>query len=246
MGLLVKLMNNSPSSLVPDVAPDVAPEVLPSTPGVQPQPTVMAPPPSAPQLPGWRFWLPLVIQMGILVAIPAQDAYTYAVGTTIVLETRPVDPYDFLRGYSQTLSYQISDPATLRSLPGGDFLQAPRSGQGFYLVLEKPEIPENTKIPAPENPNSPSPWQLIRVSETLPKNRSPDQVVLQGKVDRYGSLEYGLERYYMPADRREQLNTEIRDVQWSATEQFRVEAKVDDRGNAVPLSLWVSENRYEF
>ena len=231
-------MNPLPSPLVPAI-PDIA------TPVVQPSPSVHS-------LPAWRFWLPLVIQLGVLIAIPSQDAYTYAVGTTIVLETRPIDPYDFLRGYSQTLSYQISDPDTLRSLPGGDVLQAPRSGQIFYLVLEKPEKSENTlpKVSPSEQSstqeNPPSFWQLIRVSETRPHPIAPDQVILQGKVDRYGSLEYGLERYYMPADRREQLSTEIGTVQWSDSDQFRVEAKVDDRGNAVPVSLWVSENRYEF
>jgi len=42
--------------------------------------------------------------------------YSTQLGTAI--KTIPVDPYDPLRGYSQTLNYEISRLDNLRSLPG--------------------------------------------------------------------------------------------------------------------------------
>jgi len=55
------------------------------------------------------FLVPLLIQLGIILLIPSKSFSTYKTGQDVVIQTRPVDPYDFLRGYSQTLSYDISN-----------------------------------------------------------------------------------------------------------------------------------------
>ena len=62
----------------------------------------------------WRFLVPLGLQLGIILIVPAQSAYTYNFGQSAVLQTLPVDPYDLLRGYSQTLSYDISQINNLK------------------------------------------------------------------------------------------------------------------------------------
>ena len=72
--------------------------------------------------PQWRFWLPLCLQIALILTVPIQSAYTLILGKTAILQTIPVDPYDLLRGYSQTLRYDISRPETLRSLPGWETL----------------------------------------------------------------------------------------------------------------------------
>ncbi|MFM7428199.1 MAG: hypothetical protein ACKO7W_24910, partial [Elainella sp.] len=68
-----------PETLVqPQVQPTVQPAVQPTV-----QPTVQP----KTRLPGWRLWLPLLFQTGLIVAVPAQDAYTYFTGEQITLQT---------------------------------------------------------------------------------------------------------------------------------------------------------------
>ncbi|NER81674.1 MAG: GDYXXLXY domain-containing protein, partial [Leptolyngbya sp. SIO1D8] len=129
--------------------PQVRPVVSPATPSIQPH-----------RLPIWRFWIPLAAQLMLLVSVPAQSAYTYLTGETIVLQTAPVDPYDFLRGYYQTLNYQISDRQQLLSLPGGEEVLGDTNQTRFYLVLEAPEEASgNAEV---------HPWQPVRVSAMRP------------------------------------------------------------------------------
>ncbi len=206
------------------------PEVQPSV-----QPDKFTLPPQMPtRFWGWWFWLPLLFQTGLILAVPAQDAYTYATGRTVTLQTAPVDPYDLLRGYSQTLGYEISDAAQLEKLPNGEL--ASKYSSDFYLLLEAPTA---TTIP-------PQPWKPIKLSATQPENLSPNQVVLQGHVNQYGQITYGLETYYMPEAQRQQINTEISRIQQSQPQAFVVEIKVDSTGNAVPTSLWVKDQNYRF
>lgn len=187
------------------------------------------------QVPVWRFWTPLVIQMALLVSVPAQSAYTYATGQTVVLQTRPVDPYDFLRGYSQTLSYDVSDASMLSKLPGGLIFTNGPSPKVFYVVLQKPDT-----SPSPR----PAAWKPISVSVDKPE-LTADQVALKGETTQWGQIRYGLESYYMPEDRRNELNQTIEQVR-QQPESFVVEVKVDKGGHAVPVSLWVKEQNYRF
>jgi uncharacterized membrane-anchored protein len=190
---------------------------------------------SARRIPGWRFWLPLICQAAFIVAVPAQDAYTYATGRTIVLQTEPVDPYDLLRGYSQTLGYDISNPNNLKKLPGGNLIQQGQLDR-FYIVLQ---------APAENNAKPPKPWKPVRVSAERPQNLPDNQVALQANHNGW-RLVYGLETYYMPEDQRNSINLDISQVQRRQQQAFVVEAKVDRSGNAVPLSLWVRDRNYRF
>lgn len=204
----------------------------------QPQPETQPAPVetgSARRIPGWRFWVPLVCQAAFIVSIPAQDAYTHTTGKTIVLQTVPVDPYDLLRGYSQTLGYDISTPDNLKKLPGGNLIHAGQVDR-FYIVLQ---------APAETNATPPKPWKPVRVSAERPQNLPNNQVALQANHNGWRLL-YGLETYYMPEDQRQSINLDISQVQQRQRQAFVVEAKVDRFGNAVPLSLWVRDRNYRF
>ncbi len=212
----------SPKSFVPEVEPHVQ--------TAKPLPERMA---------AWRFWVPLVFQSALIVAIPAQDAYTSITGKTVTLQTVPVDPYDLLRGYSQTLSYTISRPKDLEKLPGGkEFFNTHQQGGQvpLYVVLEAPKS---------ANTNPPTPWKPVRVSATRPTNLAANQVALRGEYDRWQVI-YGLETYYMPENQRNQLNAEIGQVQRQQSQAFVVDVKVDAQGNSVPVSLWVRDRNYRF
>ncbi|MFG6100142.1 GDYXXLXY domain-containing protein [Leptothoe sp. ISB3NOV94-8A] len=189
------------------------------------------------RLPGWRLWAPLLIQTAIIVAVPAQDVYTSATGTSVTLQTAPVDPYDFLRGYYQTLRYDISQRETLRTLPGGEkfFEDYDYQPQAFFVVLEAPKT----------ETSPPTPWQPILVSETRPDDLDTNQIVLKGQYAN-NRITYGLERYYMPEDQRVDINAHINETQWRDQEAFVVDIKIDSHGNAVLVGLWVNSTNYRF
>jgi uncharacterized membrane-anchored protein len=191
-----------------------------------------------PAFPAWRFWVPLLLQIGLIVAVPSQDAYTYFTGRDVTLQTMPVDPYDFLRGYSQTLSYEISRKDALSKLPGGEIVSSQHNDrrQSFYVILQAPTA-TNTKPP--------SPWQPVRISVERPTNLPSNQVALQGQYQNW-QVEYGLETYYMPADQRDDINDDIQRTQVRDQQAFVVDVKVDAQGNAVPVSLWVRDRNYRF
>jgi uncharacterized membrane-anchored protein len=225
-------MNPSDDLKLPQSVPPVSPPVSP------PAPLAPAPqPPAASPVRAWRFWTPLAIQFVLLLSVPAQSAYTYATGTTVVLQTMPVDPYDFLRGYSQTLRYDISDVNVLNKLPGAEDVFGVKQFEQFYVVLQAP--------PAAAGPR-PAPWQPVSISQERPEQLTGSQVALQGSLTTWGTVQYGLESYYMPEDQRSGVNQTIGEVQQQDPEAFVVEVKVDRRGNAVPISLWVREQNFKF
>jgi len=182
------------------------------------------------KLPYWRLGLPLFLQTLLILAVPTQKLYIYNTGTTITLQTAPVDPYDLMRGYSQNLNYEISNPQRLQQLLGGEILN--QYNTKFYVVLEAPA--DNTH----------QAWQPIRISRDLPQHLAANQVVLKGQAQG-GRIVYGLETYYIPEEQRNQINQTmhnmVRDKQ-----VFVVDIKVDKSGNAVPVSLWLGEHKYQF
>lgn len=192
----------------------------------------------------WRFWLPLAFQTALIVAIPAQAIWVHVTGKTAILQTIPVDPYDLLRGYSQTLSYDISRSENLKNLPGwSEFNQERNASSNLYVILEAPA--------AQTSSGRPQPWKAVAVSLSLPSNLPANQVALKGRL-RYSTIDYGLERYYFPEDQREQFNEDINQAQTGVERSqgkplpFVVEVKVDSQGNSVPVSLWVRDRNYRF
>lgn len=203
----------------------------------QPQPSRQSQVQPAPErrLPAWRFWVPVLIQSALIVAVPAQDAYTVVTGTAVTLQTAPVDPYDLLRGYYQTLSYEISRVDTLKQLPGGSEVLGNRDTSSFYVVLQAPGT----------STTPPTPWKPVRISRDRPTDLVANQVSLRGDYQN-GQILYGLETYYMPEDRRNQINADINQIQRRNQRAFVVDIKVDAQGNSVPTSLWVSDRNYRF
>ncbi len=193
----------------------------------------------------WKFALPLALQTALILAVPAQAVYTHLTGTTVILETRPVDPYDLMRGYYQTLSYTISDVNILKQLPGWEQIASQTNyaanyqsnSRTFYIVMEQPANPKSTEPP--------SPWQPIKISRDRPQDLAANQVAIRGEYIDGWQILYGLETYYMPETQRVQINNEIAEAQ-RQPQAFVVEIKVDRSGNSVPVSLWVRQRNYKF
>ena len=185
--------------------------------------------------PLWRFLLPFLLQLAIILIVPAKSAYTYNFGTQAVLQTVPVDPYDLLRGYSQTLRYDISRINDLKQFPGGEDL---KKNDIFYVILE---LDTATRKP-------PNPSKIVKIVKELPQDLTKSQVALKGDVIKYNRVSYGLETYYMPESQRKKINKEIRELQRDnrGKRPFVVEIKVDRWGNSVPISLWLEDKQYTF
>ncbi|KAM3089787.1 GDYXXLXY domain-containing protein [Phormidesmis sp. 146-35] len=195
-------------------------------------------------LPQWRFWLPLVLQTVLIASVPAQAVYTHLTGRTAVLQTAPVDPYDLMRGYSVTLNYDISRTDNLKSLPGWKSLPKNSNYSSTQDYLAEDTIVYVTlQAPANNSANRPKPWKPVAVSGDRPANLKPNQIALKGR-SQYGSLQFGLETYYMPESRRDEVNDNIQQNQ--RKNPGVVEVKIDAQGNAVPLTIWVGDRRYSF
>ena len=200
----------------------------------------------------WAIVLPLLVQTLLIVAVPLQSAIATAFGTTVILRTVPVDPYDPFRGYYTTLQYDISQRGVLSTLAGWDEIrpslepaaagQLLRPGQTFFVVLTNPD---NTEAGATELSGG-SPWQPIAVARQRPANLPVDQIALQGTYRR-DRIVYGLERYYLPEAERLDLERRIREAQTGAEQpRFRVEIRIGPLGKAVPIALWLQDERIEF
>lgn len=189
-------------------------------------------------IPILRFLVPLLIQAGLILAIPAQPVYTYLTGKTVILQTVPVDPYNILTGYYQILSYDISTKSTLEKLPGSQDLL--KDGNSFYVILEEQKS---------TGEGIPKAWKPMRLSKKIPSSLPNNQVALKGKY-RYGSVIYGLEKYNIPEDQRNQINQNISQARQTPTQSDKqpivVEVKIDSQGKAVAISMWVKERNYRF
>ena len=193
-------------------------------------------PSSENRLPWVRLWVPLFFQTALILTVPLQKLYTYQTGKLVILQTTPVDPYDLMRGYSQTLRYDISNLETLKGLPGGDSLKQIEGT--FYLVLESPS--DNVKVP-------PLPWKAVRVSLDPPQNvATNNQVILKGKIERSYSRRaiYGLETYYMAEDQLKKINLMSEEIRRSKQNNFVVEVKIDQNGNSVLIGLWLDGQEF--
>jgi uncharacterized membrane-anchored protein len=215
------------------VAPIVEPDVLNAPTNPEPHQ----------KLPFSRLAVPLFLQSLLICSISAQSIYALATGTTVVLKTMPVDPYDLLRGYYQTLSYDISSFNTLKNLSGWQDLKRESgsvnipNNQQVYITLSKAKS---------TNANSPQAWQPVAIDSQIPTNLSSDKIAIRG-VSNGNSIVYGLETYYMPEDRKDDVNKDVNAARSSGGKRnLLVEIKVDNRGVATPVGLWVGDKQYRF
>lgn len=115
-----------------------------------------------------KFWIVIVLQIAVLLAIIGAHAYTLATGKPVLLKTLPVDPRSLFQGNYMELSYEISRvPFT----PPKGTSQWDLWGKTVYVVLEKKGRY----------------WQAVRASATPPE-LAPGQVLIKGTA---GYLERG-------------------------------------------------------
>ncbi|MDZ8108735.1 MAG: GDYXXLXY domain-containing protein [Nostoc sp. DedQUE12a] len=197
-------------------------------------------------LPVWRLIAPLAVQTALIMAVPAQALYTDMTGKTVILQTAPVNPNNVLQGNALELDYNISRTANLSRLPGWQTIVSKGRGSGRRL-------PEGTNIyvTLQEQVSSgrgvPTAWRPLRVSSDRPTSLRANQVALRG-VYQDGSVNYGLETYYIPENQRQQIRNDLQAqrARRGQVPPIVVKAKVDPQGNALPISMWVRDRNYRF
>ncbi len=198
-------------------------------------------------LPIWRLIAPLLVQVGLIMAVPLQAMYTDVTGKMVVLQTTPVEANDVLRGSSLNLDYNISRPETLRRLPGwNDWLRRNSrrgrqiiQGSTLYLILQERRSFDRNELQS---------WRPIRVSNNRPVYLSNNQVALKGNYQD-GLINYGLENYFITDEQRQEINNDLAQIQESRNgreEPILVRVKVDPQGNAVPMGLSIRDRNYRF
>ncbi len=197
-------------------------------------------------LPLWRLLVPLAMQTGLIMAVPAQALYTDMTGKTVILQTVPVNPNDVLEGNTLALDYNISRTANLSRLAGWQTIVSKGRGSGrrlpegtnVYVILQE-QLSSGRGVPRA--------WRPLRVSSDRPRTLRANQVALKG-VYQDGSVNYGLETYYIPENQRQQIRNDLQ-AQRARRGQLPpivVKVKVDPQGKAVPVSMWVRDRNYRF
>ncbi len=184
--------------------------------------------------------------MILVLLIPVQSLYAYVMGTSVILQTVPVDPYNPFQGYYVTLRYDISLIDTLEPLPGWDEIEAQADENGgatLYVVLDQPDgvPPEGL-----DETGMPLAWEPIRVAAAPPENLPEHQIALKGTYQG-NRVTYGLEQYFIPEDQRDEINDRIRQAnQGGDRPAYVVEVRVAGKGIATPASIWVDGENYRF
>ena len=165
----------------------------------------------------------ILFQCAIIAAVPAPKLFTRLTGQTITIKTAPVDPYDFLSGYHVILSFEISQLADPISPEQRMYYY---QNQNLYNVLTKDEN---------------STWNSQFLHESFPKDIPDGAIVIKGKW-KGGRIEYGIEKFFIPEEKRQDIERDLRQNQRQALADIRV----DRFGNAALIRLRVDDRVYEY
>lgn len=169
------------------------------------------------------FIVAVVLQISILVAVPARKVFTMATGKTVLLKVQPVDPYSILSGYYATLGFDISRVDAFPNARG--MSQGFSNGDWFYAIVEKGD--DGT-------------WKPVSLEHELPDNLPDNRAALLGRIN-HGAIRYGIEEFYIPEAQRHHIAEDLsRNV-----DKARVEIKVDRSGHAALERLRIEDRIYE-
>lgn len=169
------------------------------------------------------FIVAVVIQILILVAVPARKVFTMATGKTVVLKVRPVDPYNILSGYYATLGFDISSIDAFPNARG--MVQEFSTGSWVYAIVEKSD--DGT-------------WKPVSLEHKLPANLPDNRAALLGRIN-HGTIRYGIEEFYFPEAQRDRIAEDLN----RNADKARVEIKVDGSGHAALERLRIEDRVYD-
>ncbi|MBI4576912.1 MAG: GDYXXLXY domain-containing protein [Planctomycetes bacterium] len=137
----------------------------------------------------WPILAVVVVQLGVLVAVPARRVVARVHGTGVTLRTAPVDPYDVLSGYYVTLAYEVERPGDV------PYPADLKRGEAIWLLVQRDE-------PA---------WRLAGVSRESPGEPLEGFVALRARWMGWRAGIEGAGRLYIPEARREEADRVLRE-----------------------------------
>jgi uncharacterized membrane-anchored protein len=143
----------------------------------------------------------VLAQLAILVAMIALRAIPLVTGKTVVVRVQPVDPRDLFRGDYVILSYDFSRiaPQDIEGVSAADsWKRSKYEGRTVYVPLVPDSIPGH--------------WRAEKATVVKPASGP----FLKGQMQRYGSLQFGIESYYVQEGTGRRYEQAIRDRKLSA------------------------------
>jgi uncharacterized membrane-anchored protein len=140
-------------------------------------------------------------QLSILLGMIALRAIPLVMGQTVLVRVEPVDPRDLFRGDYVILSYPFSrvPPDQIDGLSEGQLRSRTKlEGRTIYVPL----VPDSNGV------------HMRAGKVTLEKPSSG--LFIKGHMKRYGSMEFGIESYYVEEGTGRRYEEAIRDRQLSA------------------------------
>ena len=169
-----------------------------------------------------------LIQVALIVVMVVDRVRVLRGGSEVKLQTRPVDPRDFLRGDYVVLNYDISSvsAAELKDQPASSkhaslYVRLAPNAEGFHSAVSVHEEP--VAVAAPD--------VLIRGRVTYGANCGDEQRVFCDRLQ----LNYGIERYFVPEGEGRQIEQARRDG------QVTIVASVTPAGRAAIKRLLVDD-----
>lgn len=158
--------------------------------------------------------------VAIAVGLILSKQQTLRTGRTVVLETVPVDPRDFLRGDYVVLRYKLSS-LDLNQIESKKSYY--RSGESIYVKLEP-----KGKF-----------WQAVAIYEK--KDDIINGLFIKGRVkyyyDKKLEANYGIESYFVAEGEGRDIEKKMRGNKSSVS----VEVVVDSSGNALIKRVYIDE-----
>jgi uncharacterized membrane-anchored protein len=153
-----------------------------------------------------------VLPLAVLLSQPAINFAVLTLGTRVLLETRPIDPRDFLRGDYVTLDYAIADiPDELFPQEGvyeeREFYGGRARGKTIYATLALDDA------------------GVASVSGAS-FSRPQSGLYIEGRYDLWswqrGRVDYGLGVYYVPEETGLEIENALRDSEVKVLADVRI------------------------
>jgi uncharacterized membrane-anchored protein len=158
----------------------------------------------------------VVAQLVILVAMIGLRAIPLVTGQTVLVRVQPVDPRDLFRGDYVILSYDFSRASrdSIQGLAEREVRDSRKTeGRPVYVTL----VPDSDRVH----------WRAGKYTLAKPDGG----LFLKGQMGRYGSLQFGIESYFVQEGTGHRYERAIREHKLSA------ELAVTSSGQAALRSL---------
>lgn len=161
----------------------------------------------------------VAIQLALLAAIPWPQVRARTSGTEVILATAQYDPYDAFRGHYVALNYELARVPSERLADLPDV---------FYIGIR---------------PDAAGIWRPVGEASE-PGSLPPATVAVKARNLRWAAS-IGMDRYYMPEARRDEVNAILADA-FGETDAIRVRARIGPDGTAAIIGLIVREREFTF